>query len=372
MDNHVKQYHTNPDHVFFAPARLNLLGTHTSSSGGYTLSLPLDLGITLYLSERKDDKIRLWSDQFIEDGVNFLDETIAFHERFIAVIDKLAHESYPVHKGFDITIKSSIPMNHGFSSSAALIVCFMGAMIELNGYEMPKERLLRFANYVDQKCSHIPVSFSHQITAIYGEKNYANLIFCQDLDINKALFDFEQYSLIIFNTNLCPSHLAFTIKERYLQIHEGTKIITRHRPISSLCEVDYPSFSQLRHQIQDKDVLRRIEHVIFENSRVVQGYDALLIHEYHILGDLMNQSQNALKALFDMSTPEIDFVVEANRQFNAYGVRMIGPGKGGAVVALYPKDLVPDFTDIKASYEKRFKRTLDIQTVASSDGFHRV
>jgi len=371
MGLHQTIYNKKPEHGYFAPGRLNLLGTHTSNSGGYTLSIPTDRGVRVFLSMRDDDTINIYSEQFHNEGVQPLNENILFHQRLLEVIRKPNHESYKVTKGFDVTISSNLPMGIGFSSSAALIVAFMGALIDLHDYEMPKDRFLRFANFVDKKISSIPLSFSHQITAIYGQKDHANFIFCQNLDLKETLFDFSQYKLIVFNTNQHPENLAFTIKQRYAEIHEGTKIITRHRPIDTLCEIDFTSFSELRSRLSNQEMVKRIEHVIFENDRTLSGYDALLIHEYPLLGDLMNQSQSALEELFDMSTAEINYVVSNVRGLGALGVRMIGPGKGGAIVALFDEALVPDFNDIQMAYEKRFKKPLDVYEVKSASGFHK-
>ena len=80
MEKHLAIYNKKPEHGYFAPGRINLLGTHTSNSGGYTLSISSDLGIYVYLSTRDDQEIVVYSDQFHELGAQPLSEEIAYHQ----------------------------------------------------------------------------------------------------------------------------------------------------------------------------------------------------------------------------------------------------------------------------------------------------
>src|SRR5207247_361865 len=82
---------------------------------------------------------------------------------------------------------------------------------------------------------------------------------------------------------------------------------------------------------------RRARHVIFENQRVLEAVDALRSSNVARLGELMYQSHASLRDDFEVSTPELDLLVElASRAEGVIGARLTGPGLGGWTGSLAP------------------------------------
>jgi N-acetylgalactosamine kinase len=78
----------------------------------------------------------------------------------------------------------------------------------------------------------------------------------------------------------------------------------------------------------------RYQHVVEEAERVEQAARALRMQNADDLGRLMNASHESCRTLYEISTPELDALVQAARQNGAIGARLTGAGFGGCVVAL--------------------------------------
>jgi galactokinase len=75
--------------------------------------------------------------------------------------------------------------------------------------------------------------------------------------------------------------------------------------------------------------------VVSENERVLHARDALRRGDAAALGALMNASHASMRDDFEVSTPEIDALVEISQSAaGVYGARLTGGGFGGSIVAL--------------------------------------
>jgi galactokinase len=83
------------------------------------------------------------------------------------------------------------------------------------------------------------------------------------------------------------------------------------------------------------DLRKRVRHVVSENQRVFAAVAAMRAHDGAQLGRLLNASHASLRDDFQVSTPEVDALVDAAcKERDCFGARMTGGGFGGAIVAL--------------------------------------
>ena len=89
-------------------------------------------------------------------------------------------------------------------------------------------------------------------------------------------------------------------------------------------------------------VVSRARPVITEDQRVLEARDALRTGNLARVGMLMRASHDSLRDDFEVSTPELDALVDiAMGVDGVYGSRMTGGGFGGCTITLVDVDAVP-------------------------------
>jgi galactokinase len=104
----------------------------------------------------------------------------------------------------------------------------------------------------------------------------------------------------------------------------------------------------------EETTLRRARHVVSENARTLQAADAMRRGDAEALGRLMSASHVSLRDDFEVSSRELNRMVEcAERQKGCLGARMTGAGFGGCAVALVRAEASQAFVDSVASDYRR-------------------
>ncbi|KAJ2798126.1 galactokinase [Coemansia guatemalensis] len=108
-------------------------------------------------------------------------------------------------------------------------------------------------------------------------------------------------------------------------------------------------------------LLQRAQHAFSEALRVVRFRQICESGDtstdyFQALGELMNQSQDSCRDLFECSCAELDELCQIARRAGAYGSRLTGAGWGGCTVHLVPASNVDDVKDAlkQEYYSKRF------------------
>ena len=105
---------------------------------------------------------------------------------------------------------------------------------------------------------------------------------------------------------------------------------------------------------------RRLRHVVTENERVrecVAALEAGGSSMYAVLGRSFRAGHESLRDDYEVSTPELDLLVEIAYEEGAVAARMTGGGFGGSVVALVDAEVASSVaTAVTAAYVKRTGR----------------
>ena len=114
---------------------------------------------------------------------------------------------------------------------------------------------------------------------------------------------------------------------------------------------------------------RRAMHVAEENRRVLRAATALERGDSRELGTLLFSSHASLRDRFEVSTPELDFLVEWAADHGALGARLIGGGFGGATLHLVPGEAVEAYVaELSRAYRRRTGAEPRIFTVRPGPG----
>src|SRR5262249_16758316 len=148
-------------------------------------------------------------------------------------------------------------------------------------------------------------------------------------------------------------HSVGEYNDRRSQCEEGVRSLRKFFPsIKALRDV---SLTQLETHRNDLDVLiyRRCHHVISENERVLQTVQALQAGDLATVGGCMKASHLSLKNDYEVSSVELDAMVDVAQGLSGViGSRMTGGGFGGCTINLVRMDSVDDFKrSVAAAYK---------------------
>ena len=187
-----------------------------------------------------------------------------------------------------------------------------------------------------------------QLISAEGEENHALLIDCRSLE-TKAVSMPDDMAVVIINSNKKRGLVDSEYNTRREQCEEAARIFG----VKALRDVTIEQFNARSAEL-DKVVAKRARHVITENNRTKEAAIALSTGDMKRMGELMAESHASMRDDFEITVPEIDFIVEAVKKVigEKGGVRMTGGGFGGCVVSVMPPALVNDVKAvIEANYE---------------------
>ena len=320
-----------------APGRVNLIGEHTDYNDGFVLPAAIERETRIAVAPRSDGMVRLAAFDLgretafpLNDNQRSLDESWSNYVRGVAA--GLLAAGYPV-VGFDGLIQGDVPIGAGLSSSAAVELAAVQAFSAAGGFTVPADRAAR----IGQKAEHIFVGTNcglmDQLASALGQPDHVLLIDCRDLSFQPVPAP-AGAAILIADTAVRRQLAASAYNERRAQCEAAAHALG----VPALRDA---SLAQLEAVALPDVVARRARHVITENDRVLETVAALRDGDLHKVGKLMDASHASLRDLYEVSSAELDAMVELLRaQPGCYGARLTGAGFGGCAVALMERGAV--------------------------------
>ena len=370
------RYGASPEHIFFCPGRVNLIGEHIDYNGGSVLPCAISLGTWLAISKNRDKRIRLQCLNFPEAAELHLQESYskAGNQWFnypLGIIHELIQNGNPI-SGMDMLYYGNLPIGAGLSSSASIEVLTAFALNEMFSMKLSLKDIAVLSKKVENEFIGVNCGIMDQFAVAFGKMNKSILLNCDTLEYKYIPFEPGKYSLVIINTNKERKLVGSKYNERFAECSLALTALKKELPVNNLCEVNLHDFSAYRHLINDPVLEKRALHVISENFRVGEAADALHAGELFTFGKLMYASHQSLKEFYEVSCIELDTIVDFCKTFDGcIGARMTGAGFGGCTIALVKKETVNDFAEkISGIYEKKigYKPGVFISTIGAGVG----
>jgi len=322
-----------------ACGRVNLIGEHIDYNGGMVLPAPIKRFVEVAISYGAQDADEIYSEMFDQSISRPIDSAASDHwSDYVVGALSRARQLGSLEQGVRIVIKSDIPYGAGVSSSSAAIIATFRAIQALTQSSYEKVQLAKWAQAVENDFIGVPCGIMDQMAISVAKPNYA-------LALNTHTLE---------HTNLeLPSgyHFAVLFSGVTRRLDEGRYAIRRAECESAAKQLGVPFLctmsEQQSHGIASlADPLnKRARHVFSEHQRVLQGINALKKADVDLFAKLMNQSHTSMRDDFEISTDEVDAVVQSAREFGAIGARMTGGGFGGCIVACVAEEHLDDWKD---------------------------
>lgn len=352
---------TNPEILSYAPGRINIVGEHTDYNMGYVLPAAIYYTNHFLVSKRDDQQVMIWAELFKEKASISLQE-LSFSEtqnwiNYVSgVFWSLKKRGYLL-QGVNCLIGGNIPIGAGLSSSAALEVSIVSGLNSLFHLEINNEEMAKIAREAENDFVGVKCGIMDQFVALYGKKNNALFLDCEDLSFSLIPVDFEKHKLclLVYDTGV-KRKLASS--EYNLRRKETAKALNYLRSARSKSYKDLTLENLAGKKEEMGNLLfKRARHVITENRRVETAVQALNDENFSLLGDILFRSHESLKSDYEVSCPELDLLYEIGKTSpECLGARMTGAGFGGSGIAVVKKENVAGFKEkmLKAAQKRGY------------------
>jgi galactokinase len=340
--------------VFRAPGRVNLIGEHTDYNEGFVLPAAIDLEIRIaYLptDDRRIELVRLDIDA--RDGFD-LDVP---RQKAGTWLDYVAGTAWALEEaGLPLTglrgvIATTLPANAGLSSSAAIELASAWALLDDAAPTVDRFTLARLCQRAENGYVGVHSGLMDQFAESCGVADSALFLDCRSHEW-RAIPLPSDLALVVCHTG-SPRHLGGSeYNLRRSQCESAVAAMAAEDPrIRSLRDVTSEMLSAAGDRL-DPISLRRARHVVTENLRVEATVAALAAGDLSAVGRLFAESHASLREDFEVSSPELDAMVEiATGVPGVLAARMTGAGFGGCTVNLARPDAIGP---LRAAVERRY------------------
>ena len=364
----------------FAPGRVNLIGEHTDYNGLPVFPIAIDRGVCIDFRVRNDGAVRLDSPAARFDPFAFqLKRPIEaagqgdWSNYVRAAARGLLEHGVRLERGIEGTVTGDVPIAAGLSSSSALVVASALALLKANGTTLPRLELAALMARAERFVG-LEGGGMDQAACLHGREGHALRIEFEPLRVTPVAVP-EGWRWVVASS-LVRAEKSAGAREAYnkraRQCREALGVMgggggadhgrarvaggvgARRGAVSDSAArdargdatTDRPAYRDLVAEGNVDDLLRRarrvlapvlfrrFRHVVTEGRRVALAEAAMRDGDMRRFGDLMVRSHESLRDDYEVSTDELDAIVEVALGAGAAGARLTGAGFGGCVVVL--------------------------------------
>lgn len=360
-----KIFNEKPTEFFFAPGRVNLIGEHIDYNGGLVFPCSITIGTYAAVSPRKDQTFHLFSENFKDEGASVLTLDhleISPQDRWThyvkGVLSILLKRGFSFPFGLNIVVYGDLPNGAGLSSSASLELLFCKIFDTYYHFNLKPTEMALIGKQVENEYIGVNSGIMDQFAIALGKKNTALLLDCNTQHYEYKCFDMKGYELVIMNTNKRRELSDSKYNERFSECQTVLGLLKQHYPIEHLCELGEKQLVEIEKLQLDPILMKRLRHVVTENSRVLASTKCLSENDLLGFGKLLTASHMSLKSDYEVTGIELDTLVDAALEAGAIGARMTGAGFGGCAISLVSKSLIDSFIE---KVGKKYKETISYE-----------
>jgi galactokinase len=364
-----------PDGVWSAPGRVNLIGEHTDYNLGYVLPFAIDRRTYAAVTLREGGIARVASalgrEQVAVDLAAVAAGTVSGWSAYpLGTARELAREAGgEPRQGFDAYFVSDVPVGAGLSSSAAIECALALALNELWGTGLSRQALVAATRRAENEVVGVPTGILDQSASLLTRADTALFIDCADGSSETVPLGLEQADLefLVVDTRVEHKHAGGGYASRRASCERAAQLLG----VRALRDVTLAMLEERRERLDD-ETFRRARHVVTEDARVLQTLEVLRDLGPRGIGPVMLASHESLRDDFEVTVPELDAAVAAALAGGALGARMTGGGFGGSAIALVEKSAGDTIAaEVRAAFSARGFLEPAVFVVAPSNGARR-
>ena len=355
-----------------APGRLEVLGNHVDYNEGCVLSVAVDRYMHLAASPVDGTICRIWDDVLKEERSFSLDSLLDHAKGDWAnyikgVLVEFTQRGIKV-PAFNAVIAGNVPLSAGMSSSAAFeMACGLAfaklAKADIGWLDMAKIGQGAENNYIGAKTGLLD-----QFSSLMGKADclvYSDFRSCtaQSIPMPKGL------TFVVVNS-MVKHVLTSEYNDRRQACENAVAIMAQQYPdVKALRDVSPELLEGQRSRLPETSY-KCAAHVVGELQRVADCLECLRQGDVVRFGQLMFQSHESSRTLFENSCEELDEIVAiAHAIPECLGARLSGGGFGGITVHLVRTEDANDYAArVADAYLAKTGHKADTFVCAAADG----
>ena len=312
-----------------AHGRVNLIGEHTDYNGGYVLPTLIPQQISVAVSLREDHQIHGTSKEY---GERQADLNSTKDNSWLDLVRGAIHfiqiEGVKI-QGLNIAVTSDIPSGAGLSSSAALEIAILRALASLFNINIPSRQLALMGQKIEHEFVGTQCGIMDQMACANTKLGEVLFLDCESLQ-TQIIPQFPEHRFSVIHSGSSRKLSEGNYNQRKSETSQAAKLLN----IPSLRHASLDLVNTINNDV----ILRRARHIVSENSRVLQSVECFNKNDPETFGELMYQSHQSMAEDYEISSSELNVLVDAAKLAGALGARLTGAGFGGCVVVLTSKD----------------------------------
>lgn len=359
---HVDEYGDEPEVTVAVPGRFHLLGEHTWFAQGNTLSMAIDHYLYLSISKRKDSNYRFFSLSLKErKKVTAGNLQYRKEDRWVNSIKAVILSFMDMNiemTGLNFTILSEIPADAGLGTPNALKVATAMALRKVFAPRLTKAAVVEILEYANVEYLKTYPHRADILCALYAKAGH-----CIRTDHHRKTadiypFPMNDYRIILTDSRiprlLAREELNHRIQECMEAYERVKKMPDTPNDFSKLTESDLAEFDI------PESVRRRVLYIIRESGSVDDAVAALQKNDWVVFSRIVTRSQENLRDRFEISCPELDWLVKRAMEFVTPDMndivcsRLTGRGFGGCTYSILRADDIQPYIEKLSGYERIF------------------
>jgi galactokinase len=367
-----------PEGLAVAPGRVNLIGEHTDYNEGFVLPVAIDRTVVAAFGVRSDRQVQVHSLEFDQEDSFSLDDIERLQEdvwsNYVRGVAAVLHEAGYRLTGLDVAIEGDVPIGAGLASSAALEVAVLGAFQRAAALTIDRRDQALLAQRAENQFVGVRCGIMDQMAAVMGRRDHALLIDCRSLETQAVPLNLAAHGLkiVVAHTGVRRALSDSAYNQRRQECARAAQMLSQviaARPVRALRDITSNDLTAHESSLGEP-LARRARHVVSENERVLKSVEALGRGDLLTFGELLYASHESLARDYEVSSPELDLMVElASCLQGVVGARMTGAGFGGCTVNVVRDTAVDRFREqVIEPYRRRTGLPAEMYVCKAVDG----
>ncbi len=359
--------------VVRSPGRINLIGEHTDYNDGFVLPAAIDKAIYFAATPREDRQYHFVASDLHQEESGSLDSlkhsSLGWPDYLLGVVEQAEKQGFR-SRGVNLAFGGTIPIGAGLSSSAALEAGFLTVLNVLFTLGIDRLTMARICQKAENEFVGVRCGIMDQIANLFGRECTLLKLDCRSLEFDEIPFARTDLKILLCDSLVHHELGSSEYNVRRKQCEEGVAVLRRSFPdVRALRDASPEMLGSMQSEF-DPVVFQRCKYVVEENARVGVASKALIDGDIDSLGELLVQSHEGLRDLYQVSCKELDVLVDAAlRVEGVFGARLMGGGFGGCTINLVREDCVEAFAlDIPEAYRDATGREMNLHVCAISNG----